>query len=244
MLACRLVFHAVRQLLGNRGATLRLSLLPGLLWLGFAAGPMLLVGTPQLRVQGGGVVPLEAAMLLAIALHVAMAVAWHRHILLGEPARLRDAGRGRQMLAYLGRLGMVLLALMPAMAAAFLLLGVAVRLGSQPAWIVAVAFAGNVLLNALILRLLTVLPGAALRHSRPWGAAWAATKGRGSTFLLLGLATTAAQTLMPHVIGSMASTSVTQAVLVHAALSWLGALITLSLITTLWGHFVEERALR
>lgn len=244
MLAFRLVFHAVRQLLGNPGATLRLSLVPGLLWLGFAAGPMLLVGTPQLRVQGGGVVPLVAAMLLALALYVAMAVAWHRHILLGEPARLRGAGRGRQILAYLGRVGMVLLALIPAMAAAFLLLSVAVRSGSQPAWIAAVAFAINVMLNALILRLLTVLPGAALRHPRPWGAAWAATKGQASTFLLLGLATTGAQILMPYVIGLMASASVTLAVLVHAALSWLGALITLSLITTLWGHFVEGRALR
>ncbi|TGN42589.1 hypothetical protein E4L95_21095 [Paracoccus liaowanqingii] len=248
MLAFRLVVHALRQLWGNRGATLRLSLLPGLLWLAFTAGPMLLARTPQLRVEGGKAVPLVAAGLLGIILYVVMAVAWHRHILLDEPARLSGDGRRRQVLAYLGRMGMIMLAVVPALIAAVVLLSmlltVAMQSGGQPAWIAAIAFVISVLLTALLLRLLTVLPGAALRHSRPWGAAWAATKGRALTFLLLGLVMTGAQTLLPNVTGLVATASLTLAVLVHAVLSWVGALIALSLMTTLWGHFVEGRALR
>lgn len=240
MLAFRLLRHALWQLWGNRVATLRLSLVPGLVWLAFGAGPMLVFGEPQLRVAGDDAAVLVAVGLLAMVLYVVMAVAWHRHVLLDEPARLRAAGRGRQVLGYLGRVLLIMLALVPALIGAILLMHllvtIAIQSGGRPIWPQAIASVVGVVLTAL--------PGASVRHRRPFGAAWAATKGRVPTFLLLGVVVVVGQTLFPHAISIVATMSNTLAVLLQVLLSWLGALIMLSLITTLWGHFVEGRALR
>ena len=248
MLAFRLLRHALWQLWGNRVATLRLSLVPGLVWLAFGAGPMLVFGQPQLRVAGDDAAVLVAVGLLAMVLYVVMAVAWHRHVLLDEPARLRAAGRGRQVLGYLGRVLLIMVALVPALIGAILLMHllvtIAIQSGGRPIWPQAIASVVGVVLTALMLRLLTALPGASVRHPRPFGAAWAATKGQVPTFLLLGVVVVVGQTLLPHAISIVATMSITLAVLLQVLLSWLGALIMLSLITTLWGHFVEGRALR
>ena len=125
-----------------------------------------------------------------------------------------------------------------------LLVTIAIQSGGRPIWPQAIASVVGVVLTALMLRLLTALPGASVRHPRPFGAAWAATKGRVPTFLLLAVVVVVGQTLLPHAISIVATMSITLAVLLYVLLSWLAALIMLSLITTLWGHFVEGRALR
>jgi hypothetical protein len=101
-------------------------------------------------------------------------------------------------------------------------------------------------ISALALRLATALPGAALRQPEPIKAAWWGTSGHMGSFLLLGVISMlvqAAASLFPAVIMSLTGSAIA-IMLAWVFMSWAATLLALSMLTTLWGYFVEGRDLR
>jgi len=261
MLAFRLLRHAILQLTGNLRAALILGAPVLILGMATQIALVLYMGIDHTRsFMPGEMVssalemrdryPTRMTLLsgvMSALLYLLMAVSWHRHVLLSESARLLAAGRGRQILRYaLTGLLIGLIVALPLLLGLLLLGSVGLQPGSRlipsPPQI-----ALQTIAYAILLRMTTALPGAAVGQSRPLSTAWGATRGHWGTFFLLGLA---AATLPVTIliatfvlIGSIDG-SVSLLATVHAAMSWLGTLLSLSLITTLWGHFVEGRALR
>lgn len=261
MLAFRLLLHALRQITGNLRAALILGapvLILGIAtqvalahWMGVDdSGNFLLGGTVSSVLELRDQYPTRMILLsevMSAVLYLLMAVSWHRHVLLSESARLLTAGRGRQTLRYaLTGLLIGLIIALPLLLGLLLLGSVGLRPGVRlipsPSQI-----ALQVVAYAILLRMTTALPGAAVGHPRPLSRAWRATRGYWGTFLLLGLAAAIfpVLTLIATfvLIGSIDG-SVSLLVAAQATMSWLGTLIALSLLTTLWGHFVEGHALR
>lgn len=242
MLAFRILIHALRQALGNLRAALILSVLPfvtvvagGILWWTAmrAIRGMEDVTAPAIAVHLG--------YLLLVALSfVSLATAWHRFVLLEEPPRLWR-GLGRVQGVYvLTNLKIWLIAL---------LIGL---LAYLPSIVLMALFEGgstvralymalmSLLMTAVILRLATALAGTATGAPDPVTTAWHATRSRWGTLLLLALFSGLLQyaislpLLLPGIAG----------VALAPVVYWFGTIMSLSLITTLWGHFVEGRALR
>lgn len=257
MLAFSILIHALRQLCSRSRAIILLSAPPLVGWLAFHAGPVLVYGGVAVRLSGGAALAMIGLAVLILVLWLNMSVAWHRHVLLGEPARQWAKGRGHQLLSFVGHAVLLSLVLLPAVAAAFLIMHVFFRvvvdghrdlaaLVAQgfPVWFKVLNFVVGALLLALLLRLSTALAGAALRQPRPLGTAWRATRGQGPTFILLGAVMYVTQLALPLAAPMLAMAPWPVIILTSTMVTWLSGLLWLSVTTTLWGHFVEGRALR
>lgn len=257
MLAFSIVLHALRQLCSRSHAIMLLSAPPLVGWLAFQGGPVLVYGGVAVRLTGGAALAMIGLAVLILALWLNMNVAWHRHVLLGEPPLLWAKGRGRQLLSFVGQAALLVLVLLPAVAAAFLTMHVFFRvvvdghrdlaaLAAQglPVWFKVLNFVVGALLLALLLRLSTALAGAALRQPRPLGTAWRATRAQAPTFILLGAVMSATQLALPLAAPMLITAPWPVIILTSTLATWLSGLLWLSVATTLWGHFVEGRALR
>lgn len=247
MLAFRLLRHSVLMLLGARLAVARMSL-PYLLvilasqFAGFAGQGRAL--------QAGNTAMTLPLVLIAALLFMALAVSWHRHVLLDDAPRLVAPERGWQMLSYLGTAMLIALAFIPPVMITSVLIGMSFAQLSQmgdtlwlPFMLVILFY---VLANAMVLRLSVALPGAALRSVRPIRTAWRGTRGHMGSFLLLAalaMVAQAAMSLLPAAVIS-GTGSVTAALATGVVVSWAAALLALSMLTTMWGYFVEGRDLR
>lgn len=102
---------------------------------------------------------------------------------------------------------------------------------------------------SILLRLNTALPAAAIGAAEPIQTAWKATSGQGGTFLLLVMMMAALQIPM-NMIGLLPTGPANTGFLMIFDLllllmgSWVYMIISLSILTTLYGHFVENRPLR
>ena len=253
MLAFRLLRHSVLILVHNFSAAFRISI-PYLVLL-FAS--QLITLKYQSTLQSGfmpqptwmlwGMLVLALAASLA---YLATGVAWHRHVLLNEAPNLMVPGRARQVLSYVGTGILVALVIMVAM---MILIAVAsamfgtYRIGTATDVTgLAILAIFYVAITALVLRLVTALPGAALRHPKPIRTAWQGTSGHMGSFLLLGVLSMVLQavvSLSASVIISVTGSTLV-ATMVWVVMSWGATMLALSVLTTLWGYFIEKRDLR
>ena len=242
MLALRLLRHSILQLTGNLGAALTLSVMPAVAVAAAGAvwwNTMLAMGSTQ-GVTGQAAVLHLALMIIVVLAFVSLAASWHRFVLLEErPRLLRPIGRPEWR--YVGasvRLTLILILV----GIPVLLLGGAVM----------IAFDGSVgaemLLNLVIgfafavlgLRLGTGLAGAATGAARPLTTGWRATGHALGTLAVLSLLTQVLGLALNLAARLPGAAGIAAALLV----AWFTAMLSLSIITTLWGHFVEGRALR
>ncbi|MFN4061790.1 MAG: hypothetical protein ACK4IA_13685 [Paracoccus hibiscisoli] len=262
MLAFRLVLHALRQLTDNARTVLLLGW-PSLFlaialefalfrpWDVSPIGP----GTPEgliaLELEGREAMPAGiflAGQAAAFVAYLLLAVSWHRHILLAEQPQLLRRGRARQAGGY--ALAFALMGLLVGVAIVpFVIILSAPSAGYQLSMASAVSwYAVKIAATTLSLRLMTALPGFALRSGEPLAAAWRATRGRGGTLAIIAtLTVTMGPLASPWTALIMAGAlqlGLLGASVLSGMLSLLGMLIALSVLTTLWGHFVEGRALR
>ncbi|RJE80496.1 hypothetical protein [Paracoccus sp. JM45] len=253
MLAFRLLRHSVLILVHNFSAAFRISI-PYLVVL-FASQLVMLEYRTTLS-SDFATLPMWMAWamvalpLAALLVYLATGVAWHRHVLLNEAPRLMMQGRPRQVLSYVGTGFLVALLVMVTM---MILIAVSSAMfGYHPmgyatgivSLVVLTLF--YLVITALVLRLATALPGAALRHPRPIRTAWKGTGGHMGSFLLFGLFSMVLQA----VVGLSASAviavtgSTVAATMVWGVMSWGSTMLALSVLTTLWGYFIEKRDLR
>lgn len=254
MKAWQIFRHALRQLTGNLKAAVSVSALPFALALISALillGDILLLTPEQMQLgtsSGQAGSDFGRILLAAVIFTVAFfwtAVAWHRFVLLGEISGWRPPFHGRRMAAYFGKgllIGLILV--IPALMLMFFITMLAANLpaGLAPYTMLLVVPA-YLLISTIGLRLATILPGVALGHQTSVIDGLTASDGNGLNFLglvvILALASLAtdfiAQFLAPISLGLMFVWCIPA--------QWFLAMLGLSILTTLYGHYIEKRPL-
>jgi len=251
MLGVRILIHAIGMVVKNIGAALRLTAVPMLTLLLLT---LVLGGTRAMLAEPEGAAPDGAMVLLSLlqlAVTLWIAVAWHRFILLGEgPEGILPPFNGRALAAYLWA-GVIF---------ALLLIAVAVPFGALAGVIVGpmiVAEGGAVgggaaLVLFLMLwlpvayvsyRISPILPSAAIGDRLPLKEAWYATGTGGAAFIVLALASILVVWGLNMPVGLLLPFSMALAFIWAFAVQWAVMLGAASVLTTIFGHFVEKREL-
>lgn len=247
----QIFIHSVRQVFGNLPAALRIS--AALFVALFALGLILPGGSAMGQVSpdqidGGQGFGALLAALIAIALSLWIAVAWHRFVLRREGGdTLIPAFRGGAMLRYLGwslAIGLMLIpvALIGVLVVGGLLGGAMMGPGGGIGVeeLLAIGTLVYVPVFTLFYRLSPMLPAAALSEPLKLGEAWAATRGAsGALFVLSAL--TAAGMLVTELIA--AGLPGILGLITGFAGQWILTMVGASILTTIYGHYVEKRPL-
>ena len=250
MLGWKIFTHSVRMVLGNFRQVLKITVGPALIATAAFVAMFFVLGAPvEVFDENTGTIAHEPsfgfvflAVLIGLTVMLWIAVSWHRFILLEEyPDQLLPPFRFDRILAYLGRsflLGLI--------GAAFVL----------PVMFVGVAFAQSapflgfpiviVLFLLIILvfyRLSIILPAAAVGKPVRMGEAWTATKGETGTFIALLVVSLLFQLVVQTAFTLLAFVPVLGALLVVFASLLVLPMINVSILTTLYGVYIEKREL-
>lgn len=247
MKAWAIFVHSIRQVFGNLSEALHVS---GLLYL-LQMAVAVMVGVTPASMDPNAEVPPEqalAALAMVVVLLIStlwIAVAWHRFVLLGErPAGYIPTMSAGRLLRYGGRslligLAVVVLALVLGLASSILVVPI---LGETPLAALISVLAMIVPGLAVLYRLSAALPGLALDRPTGFADGWVATTGDTATILILafftgliGIVLGAPLRLMPQ--GTLV------ALLWELGAGWLQLMISASILTTLYGHYIEKRPL-
>jgi hypothetical protein len=186
------------------------------------------------------ILPTIVLGVLAVIASLWIAVAWHRYALTGEqPSGWVPQFHGSSMLGYLGRSIMI---------GILVVLGVVVV--SIPVGIISIGLPGLAGVMSLLLiglaaylffRLGVMLPAAALGEKLPLGEAWEATKGESGTILTLALIVVGASIViqLPSWFNDDPSSVIN--IVYSLVVNWFATIIGISVLTTLYGHFIEKR---
>lgn len=247
-----LFVHSVRLVLADWRNALKIT---GLLYLIYAA-PSLIIGLffpvssqpEQLSAAMFAAAPLTLiTTILAIVAFVWIAVAWHRYILLLEmPAgQFPEFNQGR-MLSYLGYsllIGLIGIVLSFVVSAVIGVIAVPL-LG-----VVGAAITGIVGLAALLIvcyRLAPILPAIAIGKPITLGQAWESTRNANVPIIILAILSAVAAFVIdiPAMVLTLGGPiGGFLALLWTLATGWVKMLVGVSILTTLYGHYVEGRAI-
>ncbi len=243
--------HSVRLVLNDWRTALKIT---GLLYLIYAV-PSLLLGLlfPAPTQPDQVAASLSAApvglltAVLAIVAFVWIAVAWHRYILLDEvPEGQFPAFNSSRMLSYagysilVGVIGLVL---------SFVVTAVVGLVAVPLLGIVGGVITGLLGLAALLIvgyRLGPILPASAVGKPLTIGQAWAATNGANVPIIILAVISAGAALIIdiPAFVLMLAGPiGGFLALLWTLATGWVKMLVGVSILTTLYGHYVEQRAI-
>lgn len=251
MKAWTIFTHSLKMIFGNLPQVMKITLVPALIGLAFMVGYMAILGISanQFTVleSGPGVIStgafLGAILLLLILIMVGLwpIVAWHRFILLAEyPKSWIPTLRFDRILSYAGHailLGLVAFALV-------LPIGMIMGVTASAAPVAGTVFVLLVVLavNVIVFRLSPILPAAAIGKPLRMKEAWEATKGADGTLLLLLIILSVFQLILQFALGLVIVIPVIGLLIMLVGVL-ISALINVSILTTLYGHFVEGRDL-
>lgn len=251
----QIFIHSICQLFGNLGGALQVS---GILTLAQVA-IMLTIGRELLLddrareiLIRNGTMPwgrfLVSAFLVS-AFWLWIVVGWHRYILLNERPGLLPALRIDRMLGYFGKALLIGLILLPLALVLLLVAGLIAEpmltSGKGPLTVMFVTWLiVYVPLVTFGLRLSTALPGVALDSGVPVFSGWDATQG--VTLTILGVAVIVAvfSAGLEYIASALIlNLSSFPGLLVSVIQQWIVGLLGVSILTTLYGHYVENRPL-
>lgn len=259
MLGFRLFLHALRMVLGNLDAAVRISApaiavyaVSQVLILAYVPELQQAPGTVQMPFEGlapGIALLLIGLGILSAVLFLAVAVAWHRYILLEEaPGALGPRWNADAVLRYFFAglvLGLVILAVaIPVVIVASMVILPLAGGARMP-------MAGTVLflltvyapLTIVFYRLAPILPSAALGPRITLSAAWTATRGAGGAVALLALLSVLGVLALAAPIAALDQISPVLGLIWELLANWFQMLIGVSVLSTLYGHFIEKRDL-
>lgn len=197
-----------------------------------------------------------------------IAIGWHRYVLrLERPVVVFPRWHGRRLLAYFGRTTQVSLLLFLAAIPVLLCLVLPLVLFpssfapalSQPVslpgssmFLVAPLFAPKILIQFILgiaalwfsFRVAPMLPAAALGEEMPLRWAWIETTGQNWTFLGLAALVGVSDWLISEsylVLSILHQGAILQVWMIVAG--WARIMVSISLLTTIYGHYVEKRPL-
>lgn len=252
--------HAIRQLTGNWRAVCQIAL-PAIIISfamdAFVSRDVLFLSVHEIQEQlqaiistyhGEKLVEIYTVAFLKAILALWVAVAWHRYVLLNEVPNTIPKFRGVRMLMYFLK---GLLILLPVFLALVMILSPLIFTsaflnpnGTTPAaFVVILGLCVLIASFLVIMRLSTLLPGAALGHPLSMIETWRRTEGQTSVFA--GLSLLIVVLTMVISLGRF----VTAYMPLIAALGfqtiaiYLQTLVFLSVLTTLYGHYIEKRPL-
>lgn len=246
--AVQILLHSIRQVLGNFGAALRLSALPYVVqigvslmlarsFLGSATGD---ADSSAYDRPGAG---FFVALFVMIVTSLIIAVNWHRFILLNERPGLIPALHGRAMWAYALRILLISL-VVGLIAVPLVIIPVALAATTDSIVLIKIislfaAVAGSI----VVLRFSVSLPAMALGEKMPFSAGWNSMTGHGGTAVGLAVILLLAQFAMDTAV-SVFAFSLPLLVAANLIAGWVSLMVGLSVLTTLYGHYVEGRSLR
>jgi hypothetical protein len=253
MKGLQIFVHSVRQVTGNLNAAIRVS---GILYLvQFGLSYWLGRGIPREQDQVHGMMMSGefpwilsiATGLITLLTSVWIAVGWHRYVLRVEEPGILPVFLGDRLLGYFGKSLLIGLILVPiGLVLGFigaLLLSPLATGGNETLFVILMAIIVYLPLGVIGMRLSTILPGVALEAGQPIGAGWVATKGQTGNIVavvLLGLVMVAVVDLPAQLVFEPGSSLV---LIWRFLAGWLLTMVSVSILTTLYGHYIEKRAL-
>ncbi len=239
--------HSIRQVFGNLSAALRVSGLIYLVMLGLIGltvwrfMPRLVM---MMREENLGELMLFVGIILVISLFGSLwiGVAWHRYVLLVEQPGLLPKLRFGRVLAYFGTsiligllLGLVII--LPGM--------LLMRVIGQGVPIILAGFAvlWVLILGVVSFRLSAVLPGAALASGHGIGDAWQATKGETPTLIGLVILFGIFSFVLNKIGDAFLDAGPWPFLTVSVVTTWISMMVGFSILTILYGHYIEKRPL-
>lgn len=249
--------HSVRQVFGNLGAALKVSGVLYLVQLGVTLGlgvdfSQMDQATIQARVADGSLslVPLISIFAVSLVVGLWITVAWHRYVLRSEwPKGVVPAFHGDRMAAYFGQSLLIGAVMLPVALIWAFAIGL---LFFDPQAPEAVLTPVQRILSMLVLevpllvfafRFSAGLPGVALGDGGGIGLAWRKTAGHtGDLILVAVLASVLFWGIeQPAALFAGSAPLVSRAWLI--ATGWVQMMVGISILTTLYGHYIEGRTL-
>lgn len=247
MKAWNIFEHAVRMVLRNLSVALRISAAPAAVLLGMAvlfgsAASVIFDPMADPDDLTGAAAPAVVLFgLVTVVSWLWIVVNWHRFVLLEErPASWIAPMRVGRMAAYFGTLLLMYLGLTLLMVV--VMMPLALLSGGAVGLAILVAMGLMIFLFIALGRVSILLPAAAVGRPLGVAAAWDATRGSTGTLVLLFLIFVAANMVFAIPILLLSLIPVI-GILAQVALQWVIMLLGASLLTTLYGHYVEKREL-
>lgn len=247
MKAWAIFVHSIRQVFGNLPEALQIS---ALIYLAQMAIAIALGTSPNMAVAPEDTTTGEAfAMLLAVlALLIALfwiAVAWHRFVLLHErPAGFIPSFDAGRLLRYAG--WSILIALLSLLIGAVLWLALGTLFfsifGLTPVASLLTVISVLVPVFTFLYRLSIILPGVAVDRKVGLTDGWVATTGETPTILILAFLSGATSIVLGSPLGMLPEGSIV-ALLWQVITGWVQMMVSASILTTLYGHYIEKRPL-
>lgn len=248
MKGLQIFLHSARMVLNNLGDAFRVS---AVLYAVQVLGQVVvfLTPAPETVVQDGVAYPVTTpglAMqnlvfgLIAVIASLWIAVAWHRYVLANEPPQgWLPRWHGRELLGYLGRTLMLAVIIVLAVLALALPAGVLGQAVPALSWVIAMFTVGFG--SYLFFRLGAILPAAAIGEHLPLRDAWVALKGETGTLLALaGISMVVAIVVqLPTILSGDPNSLIS--LIYSIVVNWFVTLIGISVLTTLYGHYIEQR---
>ena len=254
MLGWQIFVHSVRMVFGNIKQVLQITVGPALIATALIVALFMVSGIPlEAFDEGAGELPPGASVggiflfvigLIAVLLVTIfwIAVSWHRYILLEEyPTGIFPTFRFDRILAYLGRalmLGILMVIAWMPMGLVFALLG-----ESHAGLSIIVFLVYLVFLIVCFYRVSIILPAAAIGDPITLGEAWNSTRGIAGSILVLLVVSFLFQFLVQLVFTALAIIPVLGILLTVFFGTLVLPMINVSILTTMYGIFIEKREL-
>ncbi|NRB18243.1 MAG: hypothetical protein HRU33_11900 [Rhodobacteraceae bacterium] len=246
----RIFAHSVGMVTRNLPEALRIALVPVLIGFALIVALTLVTGLSfgtmsdpeamdkMMRDGGMGAFffPLILFAIVFIVIELWIFVSWHRFILLEEyPTGWIPEFRFDRIMAYFGRgflIGVIMAAMWIPVMMVTMLLGPLAIIGVLGAILFSVV---------LFYRLVPMLPAAAVGKPLTIGQAWEATKGASGTILVLVVVIFGAQFLLQVVTGLSIMVFAPLGIVFQLFTALVMSLVNVSILTTIYGHYVEGR---
>lgn len=245
--------HSVRQVFGNLDAALRVS---GVLYLAQLVLVLVLglaVITDEAAMQeqvATGTFPWGRLMIVIVLATIAslwIAVGWHRYVLQIERPGIVPVWHGDRILAYFGKSLLLGLILVPV----FLVIAVVGGAIVAPLMMNGAGTGTGIILMlilyipllVILYRLSVMLPAAALGEQVRTAEAWAATRGDLGAFIGLGVLSLVAGFVIDVPGMWIFAPGSALSMLWQVIAGWVKLMVGISILTTLYGHYVEKRPL-
>lgn len=254
-MALRIILHTLQMIFGNLGQALKVSIGPYLILIVAIVG--FFVSAEGVVVTGNSSPGFLIGMLLIVALALFVfgwvAVSWHRFILLEEYTSALPAVSGRPIWPYVGKAILLFLLIFAASIPIFFILSiVAAPALNAPAdfntpavpFTVLVVFAiAALIMSVLSLRWGVALVGTALGKPMGFFEGWRATKPVSGTIVGVSLILILINIVPSLIISQFSLAAPIIGFILNIILSWITMMMGISILTTLYGHVVENRPL-
>lgn len=254
MMGWRVFTHSVRMVLRNFQEAMQIALVPGIIGIALLVGLATVTGatdvlsgaTAALDQSGEDAGDLSGFGLIALLVIWTIAfwivVSWHRFVLLEEiPQGWLPKFRADRILAYFGLLVLLSLIAMIALVPAIFVLAGLYEVASGVSFAIGVVWFIAVLLG--LYRLSIMLPASAIGKPVKLAEAWGKTRGITGTLIVLIAVSMGFQILVQIVFGLLMAIPVIGFALVLIPSVLILPLINVSILTTMYGVYVEGRSI-